>query len=303
MNRLVSVFVVVLCLAGRWAGAAVVAPAPTPATAATLDEPARSPVETFRELLAMSPADRKATLGDRSPEEQRQIQAKIREYSAMRASEREVRLDATELYFYLWPLMKTATTNRAAEMARVPERQRVKVVARLRDWDLLPAMKQQELLTNALAVRHMIELQTQPPPLPVLSPAREARLERGVQQWQSLPPDQRRQITARFNQFFNLTEPEKAKALKTLSDPERAQIQKTLDKFARLTPAEREDYLREMEAFSRLSPAERQQFLKKAERWSALPSDERQEWREMAESFVRKPPLPPGAGPPFPGED
>lgn len=269
---------------------------------AATPQPEKSPVDAFRELLAMSPGDRKAMLADRPPEVQQQVLAKIREYLAMRPAERDVRLEVTELYYYLWPLMKTPATNRPAQLLLVPEGQRPKVDARLREWDKLPAIKQQELLTNALAVRHYLEIQVQPP-LPLLSPDREEKLERGIRNWQTLSEDRRRQITARFNEFFGLTDTEKQKTLKTLSEPERRQIQKTLDKFARLTPAEREDYLLCFNKFAQLSPAERQQFMKKAERWSALPSDERQEWREMVDSLTRLPPLPPGSQPPPPPDE
>ena len=264
-------------------------------------EVGRSPVDSFRELLAMAPAERKAALADRPPEIQRQILAKIREYTALRPNERDLRLEVTELYYYLWPLMKTPATNRATQLASVPERERPKVEARLHEWDKLPASKQQELLTNALAVRYFIELQTQPP-LPVLAPARAEKLELGIRQWQTLPPDRRQQITARFNQIFSLTDNEKQRTLNTLSEPERRLIEKTLKKFARLTSAEREDYLVCVDKFARLSPEERQQFMKKAERWNALSSDERQEWREVLENLPHPPPLPPGVFPPRPDE-
>ena len=247
----------------------------------------------------MSPAERKGWLGRHPVEVQRQIQAKLREYNALRPSERDVRLEVTELYYYLWPLMKTPATNRSAQLASVPERERAKVETRLREWDQLPAGKQQELLTNALAVRHFVGIQTQPP-LPLMPPARQERLEQGIRQWQTLPPEQRRRITSRFNQFFYLTDAEKQKALNTLSEPERQQIQKALNRFAQLTPAEREDYLSSFDKFSQLSPAERQQFLKKAECWSALTPEERQEWRETVENSLRLPPLPPGPTPPLP---
>ena len=275
------------------------APSPAPAAVAGDGAPEKSPVETFRELLAMSPAERKGWLGRHPVEVQRQIQAKLREYNALRPSERDVRLEVTELYYYLWPLMKTPATNRSAQLASVPERERAKVETRLREWDQLPAGKQQELLTNALAVRHFVGIQTQPP-LPLMPPARQERLEQGIRQWQTLPPEQRRRITSRFNQFFYLTDAEKQKALNTLSEPERQQIQKALNRFAQLTPAEREDYLSSFDKFSQLSPAERQQFLKKAECWSALTPEERQEWRETVENSLRLPPLPPGPTPPLP---
>ena len=272
------------------------------AAATPIAELSKSPVDTFRELLAMTPSQRKACLADRPPEIQKQILAKVREYAALRPNERDVRLEVTELYYYLWPLLKSPATNRAAQISLIPERERQKVRIRLEEWDKLPAIQRQELLTNALAVRHFIEIQTQPP-VPLLSAARQEKLERGIQQWRTLPDDRRKQIAARFNLFFSLTDDEKQKTLNTLSEPERRQIQKTLDKFAVLTPAEREGCLQCFDKFAKLSPAERQQFLKKAERWSTLSSDERQEWREMVDQLMLMPPLPPGVLPPLPPEE
>ena len=65
------------------------APPPLPPTGA-------SPVDFFRQLLAMSPAERNQSLTNRSPEIRARILAKVREYQALGPDERELRLRATE---------------------------------------------------------------------------------------------------------------------------------------------------------------------------------------------------------------
>ena len=66
-----------------------------------------SPVEFFRQLLAMLPAERNSSLTNRTPEARARILAKVREYQALDPDERELRLRATELRWYLLPLLRT----------------------------------------------------------------------------------------------------------------------------------------------------------------------------------------------------
>jgi hypothetical protein len=263
---------------------------------------ARSPVDTFRELLAMNPAERKHFLAGRLPETQRQILAKVREYESFGPNQRELRLKATELYYYLWPLISTPASNRPPLLALVPEGDRKEIERRLLAWDQFPAGKQQELLTNAAAIRFFTELKTGPPPLPPASPAQEANLQRGILQWQALPRVQQQRITARFKRFFDLSPEEQQEACNTLSETERRQIEKTLYKFENLSSADRDKAIRSFEKFARLSLEQRRQFLRNAELWKLMPPDERQNWRELVNDLPQQPPFPPGLQepPPFP---
>jgi Protein of unknown function (DUF3106) len=269
-------------------------PQSPPVQAANSHPSPRPPVETFRQLLAMNPAERKRLLADRPPETQRLILAKVREYESLSPERRELRLQATELHYYLWPLMHTAWTNRSPQLALVPQRDRSLVEGRLREWDKLPWSKQQELLTNAATIRYFTELQTGPPPLPEISPARREKLEAGIREWRRLPALQRQRILVRFSRFFELTPEERDKALTALSETERRQIEKTVDHFSGLSPSERDLCIRSFEKFAGLSLAERQQFLKKAEHWKRMPSDERGQWIRLVKDLPHQPPLPPG---------
>jgi hypothetical protein len=259
-------------------------------------------VDTFRELLAMNPAERKHFLAGRPPETQRQTLAKIREYESFGPNQRELRLKATELYYYLWPLMSTRASNRPPVLALVPQGDRKEIERRLLAWDQFPAGKQQELLTNAAAIRFFTELKTGPPPLPPASPAQEANLQRGILQWQALPRVQQQRITARFKRFFDLTPEEQQEACNTLSETERRQIEKTLYKFENLSSADRVKAIRSFEKFARLSLEQRRQFLKNAQLWKLMPPDERQNWRDLVNDLPEQPPFPRGLQetPPFP---
>ena len=98
----------------------------------------KSPVDLFRELLAMTPAERENYLTNRPPGIRDRILAKVREYEALDPNERELRLRATELRWYLLPLMHESPTNRAARLAAIPDDLRPLVKNRLQQWDILP---------------------------------------------------------------------------------------------------------------------------------------------------------------------
>ncbi len=276
----------------------------TPAATNTMGGPisARCPVDTFRELLAMSPAERKRALADRSPQVQRRILAKVREYQSFSPNERELRLKATELYYYLWPLMNTAASQRQPLLALVPERDLREIEKRLEAWDRFPAGRQQELLTNTAAIRFFTELKLGPPPLPLGPPAQQAKLQSGVAQWQALPRTQQQRITARFKRFFELTPEEQQLACNTLSETEQRQIERTLYKFENLTAADRTKAIDYFEKFAGLTYDQRRQFLKNAELWKLMSPDQRQEWRDLVNAMPEMPPFPPGVRgmPPMP---
>ncbi len=282
------------------AGAAAAEPPPRPEAAPLPLPPSpRSPVDLFRELLAMNASERRAHLTNRPPASQKLILAKLREYESMRPDLRELRLQATELRWYLLPLMSLPATNRASQLALIPPEFRDRVEERLRMWDKLDPTVQKELLDNEAAIRHFSELETSTEEqrrriLEGMSEARRNKLQAGIDQWQALPENQRRQITARFNQFFDLTPTEKQKALNILSEAERRQIEKTLRAYSTLGPQERALCLQSFEKFTRLSLEERQKFLKNAERWKLMTPDERQAWRDLVARLSSLPPLPPG---------
>src|SRR5216684_3905385 len=123
----------------------------------------KPPVELFRNLLSMTPAERRDFLAKRSPEAQKLILAKIREYEALKPEARELRLRVTELRWYLLPLLSTSATNRTAQLNAVPSELRQLVEDRLREWDKLSVKVQKELLDNESTVRFYFELAASSP--------------------------------------------------------------------------------------------------------------------------------------------
>jgi hypothetical protein len=259
----------------------------------------QSPVIIFRQLLAMTAKERENYLTNRLPEVRERILAKVREYLALEPDERELRLNATELRWYLLPLLRESPTNRDARLTQVPDNLRDLAKSRLEQWDALPPQFQQEFLENESALQYFSSVNptnASPEPGAQRGPnsAEQAR-------WDALSESERQKITSQFNQFFELTPDEKQKTLNTLSDAERAQMGKTLQSFDKLPPAQRAQCIRAFTEFAGMSPAERAEFLKNAERWSQLPPKERQAWRDLVAQVPLWPPLPPAPiRPPMP---
>ncbi|MEI9866098.1 MAG: hypothetical protein WDN00_16405 [Limisphaerales bacterium] len=98
----------------------------------------KSPVDFFRQLLAMTPDERNDFLTNRQPQVRVRILAKVGEYESLNPNERELRLRATELRWYLMPLLHESPTNRTARLALIPADMREIVEARLLQWSILP---------------------------------------------------------------------------------------------------------------------------------------------------------------------
>jgi len=250
----------------------------------------QSPVTVFRQLLAMTPQERANYLTNRPPEARDRIMAKVREYLALGPDERELRLNATELRWYLLPLLRETPPDRDARLALVPDELRDLVKSRLDQWDALTPQTRQEFLDNEPTLHYFSHVESTNAPL-------EPGAQRGPgdaaqARWQTLSDAERQKITAQFSRFFELTPDEKQKTLNTLSGAERVQMEKTLQSFDKLPLAQRTQCVRAFTKFAGMSPADRAEFLKSAERWSQLPPKERQAWRDLVAQVPLWPPLP-----------
>jgi hypothetical protein len=280
-----------------FAGTVAVAMSPpgftsTPTNTSSMALPRESsPVVLFRQLLAMRPAEREIFLTNRPPEIRKRILVKVNEYEALDPNTRELRLRATELRWYLMPLLREPPTSRAARLAQVPEDIRELVVDRLNEWTILPPPLQQEFLENERTLRYFtsVDVSNNPSENAGRGPGKDEPA-----RWNAPSKTRRRQVTAEFNQFFELTPVEKQKVLGTLSDVERQQMEKTLQSFDRLSPQQRDECVRAFAKFAGMNAAERAEFLKNAQRWSQMQPAERQAWRDLVANVPEWPPMPPG---------
>jgi len=194
------------------------APLPIP-VAPTSPVTPRCPVDFFRELLAMNFAERNQALGGRPAESRKQILAKVREYEGMKPNEREQRLRATELRWYLLRLMRNSATNRMAQLDRVPADLRPLVDSRLKEWDALKPEVQTDFLKLEAALRAYTFLQA-------TNGAAHARTNMPTE-LQGVSEPKLNDLLTRYDFFMGFSESEKKKTLEMISSPERAQIERT----------------------------------------------------------------------------
>jgi uncharacterized protein DUF3106 len=249
---------------------------------------AHSPVDFFRNLLAMTSRDRNNFLTNKPPEVRARILDKVREYLALDPNERELRLRATELRWYLTPLLRDSTTNRDARLAQAPDDLRGLIKSRLDQWDALPPELRREFLDNERALRYFTHIDATNNP----AEWHHGPSDDDQARWNTLSEIERQKITNQFNQFFELTPDEKQKTLNTLSGAERAQMEKTLQSFDKLPLKQRRECIHAFTEFAGMSPADRAEFLKNAGQWSKMLPAERRAWRDLVANVPQWPPLP-----------
>jgi len=260
--------------------------------------PLRSPVDTFRELLNLTGAERVQRLTNYSTALRERLLEKLSAYQALNPDERELRLRATELRWWLLMLMRQPATNRAASLRLAPESLLPLIRPRLEAWELLPPPLQQEQLQNEDIAQLFLQLEGNTPAqresrLKNLPPDQRKRLEAGLERWTAMSAEERRQTCERFDRYFEMSERERAKVLATLSETERQQMEQTLRTFAKLPRDKRIVCVQSFQKFANMDIAERQQFLKNAERWEKMSPTERQAWRNLVSRVPEFPPLPP----------
>ena len=254
-----------------------------------------SPVAQFRDWLKLDEANRAAALADKPEPVRRILLAKLTEYDAMDLELREARLRATELQFYVRPMLQLSLSERTRRLDQIPEEYRPLAEERLAQWDALEADTRAELLTNAWAIRYFVRLETTAEAEQAafdheLSPQRRTQFETELTRWKALPPAQRRDLSRAFHQFFELPAAKQHRALDSLPESERLQIETTLQAFAQLAPNQRQACLDSFRRFAGLTPSPRNDFLRSAERWREMSPDDRATWRRLV---TQLPPLPP----------
>lgn len=263
----------------------------------------KSPVDFFRELLAMTPGQRTKAIAGRPAEAQKLIAAKIAEYEALPAVQRELRLRVTELRYYLLPLLSIAPANRSTMLPQVPPELRLMIDQRLERWDKLTPEQQKDLLENENWLRLSTEIGAnplrQPQTVTNLPAAQRQALDVAINKWNQVSPDRQADIAENFEQYFELRPEEKARTLRTFSETERRQMERALQNFDKLDPQRRAQCVKALNRLAQLAPEQRQEFLQNAERWQALTPGERKAWRTLVFN-LSLPPAPPVPAPPMP---
>ena len=265
----------------------------------------RTPTDRFRELLAANPEQREALLSRKTPAARALIEAKLREFGALRPDEREIRLRLAQFQDSLRTLLPMPPSERGPLMAAVPDEDLPWIEERLAAWDLLPEAERRDVLESERRLSWFVrqaevssDRQRVEAYMATLPPAAQQLAREQMERWLALPLAERSRKAAAFSRFFDLTAAERQAALGTLSQTERLQMERALSDFAALTPDARERCVRGFQKFEALSPAEREQFLRRAERWKAMSPNDRAAWRRLVEKALSPP-----RKPPFPAEE
>ncbi len=262
--------------------------------------PLKSPVESFRKLLAMTPGEREHFLTNYPTAARERILAKVEEYSILPPDFRELRLQVTELRWYLLPMLKLPLADRAAQLQLIPEPYQKLIATRLEEWDIWPPSLKDEVLEYETTLGRFVGRNAEGTPvvqpqmsIDELSEKDRLKAEQKLARWQQLSPAERQQMFASFQRFFDLSESEKEKTLDVLSEAQRLETEKVLDSIQKKPKSEQEQYLAAFRQFSEMSTQDREQFIKNAERWRAMSPAERQAWRDLEKQLSGMPPLPP----------
>ena len=240
-------------------------------------------------MLATNAGGREAWLAAKSAASRAAIEVKLREYEAMPPEQRDQKLRASQISWYLPPLMKMPATNRAAVLVAIPEEDRKIIEMRLGQLSILPPPILAQLTTNQNLLR-MID----------------AGQKTGSNVLMILSADQRRlaeQVYPVWTNLLMLPPSDLSKRLARLTAADRANMELALNKFGNLTTRnlttqERAQARDGFKKFAELSASEREAFLNSARRWQAMNEKEREVWRNLA-VVLRRPsssvgvPMPP----------
>jgi hypothetical protein len=242
-----------------------------------------SPVEMFRMLMFTNAAGREQFLASKSPAARAIIEAKLREYEEMTLQQREERLRSLQLGWYALQLMGLKPADRAAQLANLPETDRTNVLRRLGRVDILPPLLKQEILTNDLVKRALVQG----------NPDASRNVVREMSEEERKREVRKQELLGHFKEFFYLRPAEQNKTLSRLTVTEREKMEKTLSTFGSLSKADREQAIEGFKKFADLSDTERAEFLKTAGRWQTMSEKDRQLWRAIVTSLERAKSNPP----------
>jgi hypothetical protein len=278
--------ILILATAIRMSGApalsaAQLAPIPVPVPVQ------QSPVELFRKLMADSPGERDEYLARQTSSVRSFLQQRLNQYAAMTREARELKLQTTELRFFLRPQLTASPVQRQIMLATTPDHYREIVRLRIERWDGLSPELQQQILKNEALLGLILRIGQSG------STGFSKTMPRGVsaelKAWNALPAGDRLQMLSSFRSFFAFSEFEKSRIIASLPEYQRHKITGTLTALHELSPDERTACLNALQRFGSMSLAEQQRFFRNAEAWRNITPAEQTAWRMVVREF---PPLP-----------
>lgn len=256
-----------------------------------------SPIAQFRAWLTNSPETLQVALAARSPRSRRAIEDKIREYKSLTPEERERRLTATELQWYVTYLTPLARPQRNIALRQVPVIWQPMVMERLAAWDKMSPELQNEARSHPLVMEYVsAPADKKEVVLKSLSAEQNSALRQRLARWQFLPAMERTRLNERLDEFFSMPSEKQQRTLNNFSDAERKNMEKTLESFRTLSREQRDVCIKSFaqfaQKFAAMDEAEKIVFLKNAERWQEMSPSDRDMWRQIVAIVPPMPPVP-----------
>lgn len=267
----------------------------------------KSPLDSFRKLLAMDAEQRMAELAKRSESSAKVLTRKLAEYDAMEPGLRELRLQATELGYYLYPMLTRPKPQREISLKHMPKKFAGLIRVRLEKWDQLPQDLKDGILQNQWMMHAVLRYGPKFASTAFaekLPPSVSRKVEKHIAAWQSLTPEKRQKLLRSFNSFFSLNSDEQERVIARLPEYQRAKVFATLGEIQRLPVTSREECMSALQRFIAMDAKQRMAFFHNAEQWRKLSELEKKSWRTVVREFAKPapsemPPLPPGMGEPI----
>ena len=259
-----------------------------------------SPVEKFRHLLNVNPSELESELDTFPKETRSRINAKISEYRELSVEQRHQKLMATELRWYLPPLLNIDQETRDLHLKKLDPGLANVILQRLKTWDSLPDELKSSSLKSGLIIGHLSKAPLQNPPLPNTArtevvtsvtahsaPKLPSTSEDGKSVDKAIPVSQER--LQRLQAYFEMSQEAKNATLKDASVMNDPIFISRLNWLENMPEVLRERVLSHLIRFQDLSNKEKKAFGQSIKTWNRLPKSEKQALRNLVK---RTPPFP-----------
>lgn len=253
-----------------------------------------SPISKFRTLLEWTPEERTQFV-KKQPANVRQIlERKILEYESLSDSQREFRLIATELHFYLEPLLIDNRDIDISTVQDIPDHLRKYIDQSVAFWNRIKPAHRDLLLAKKEAVSYLISISSRLYDLEKLMP-------KPAPEWDNL------------YHFLQLPHKKQLSFMRASGIQPSPEMSNLLKAFQGLEVEEKRNCAHAFVCYLSFPDQLKTRFVDGLAQWSEKKPSERSIWREIAGKYpkIRPVPVPPGSQinqqvqvyPPFPVEN
>lgn len=236
----------------------------------------KSPVAQFRDLLSYSEDQQRAFVIKQAPEIQSILSSKLDEYRNLPSAQREFKLVATELHFYLDPVLKSHENIDRTLFSQAPSHVQHYLNMAVEFWNGLSIPHRDLLLSKKAAVSYLISLSYKSGESQSYDPSKSEW--DGLYSFLLMPSDQQKAF------------------LDSVDVNPSGTINKILTAFENLDEEERKRCAHAFVCYLSFPPQLKKQLNDGLHSWAEKPPIERSLWREIAEKYpkITPIPLPPG---------